>query len=105
MGTIFKYNNQLYQCNSLEKKLKRMKITQDDIEVIMDCEDAEKWFNTLVNTQEKESEEDNIYKYYFVNDKGESITSIYNEVPEGYKPTTYKQLLELWNKHVKELLT
>ena len=36
MGTIFKYNNQLLQCRDLKKKLKKMRLSESDIEMIKD---------------------------------------------------------------------
>ena len=36
MGTIIKYNDKLIQCRDLEKKLKKLKINKDDIEIIKD---------------------------------------------------------------------
>jgi hypothetical protein len=107
MGTIFKHNGTWYQCTSLEKKLKRLKIREDEIERVMDCpnEELESWFVQLTKKHLQEKLEDATKMYYFKNEKGESITSIYNKVPEGYEETTYDDLLELWNKHAKELLT
>lgn len=36
MGTIFKHKNKYIQCRNLEKKLKKLKINKDDIEIIKD---------------------------------------------------------------------
>lgn len=36
MGTIFKYNNLPIQCLDLKKKIKKMKVSEDDIEIIID---------------------------------------------------------------------
>lgn len=61
----FKYNNKFYSTPNLEKKLKKMKLTLEDIEII---------------SEEKEEKEDTNWRtlYYFKNPKtGEIITSIY----------------------------
>lgn len=67
----FKYNNKIYDTPNLEKKLKRMKITINDIEIIDDI-------------PKKEIEEDTYFKkYYYKNIKtGYTIVSIYPELPK-----------------------
>lgn len=34
MGVIFKHNNQLIQCRNLQKKLKKLRINESDIEIV-----------------------------------------------------------------------
>ena len=36
MGTIFKYNNLPIQCADFKKKLKKMRLSEDNVEVVMD---------------------------------------------------------------------
>ena len=36
MGTIFKYREKLFQCRDLKKKLKKLKLDENDIEIIRD---------------------------------------------------------------------
>lgn len=38
MATIFKYNNKLYQAMNLDKKLKRLKINKEDIDIVYNAE-------------------------------------------------------------------
>ena len=60
----FKYNNKQYTTNNLEKKLNKLGITKDDIEILGNRDLGE------IDTS--------IQKYYFKNTiTGETITSIY----------------------------
>lgn len=69
MNTTFKYNNQIITTPNLEKKLKKMKLTLEDIEIIP---------NEV--TKEK-IEEDKRVLYHFKNPKtGETIISIYPDL-------------------------
>lgn len=66
MNTTFKYQNQIITTPNLEKKLKKMKLTLEDIEIISE--------------EKKEEKEDTNWRtlYYFKNPKtGNIITSIY----------------------------
>lgn len=59
MGTIFKYNNQLIQCQNLQKKLKKLRISENDIEIIKDNipnDTLEKEFVLMVNGKIKDKE-------------------------------------------------
>ena len=50
MGTIFKYREKLFQCRDLKKKLKKLKLDENDIEIIRDNikeDDLEKAFCEL----------------------------------------------------------
>lgn len=70
MEIYFKYKNKIISTTNLEKKLKRLKIDINDIEII---------------TPEKSQEiieENTSYNYYYFYNKntGETITSIYNNL-------------------------
>ena len=66
MQAIFKYNGKLIQCMNLQKKLKKMKLFLEDIELIWEGEisqaDLEKKFNDLNNIQ-KTTEVNYNYRY------------------------------------------
>lgn len=74
MGTIFKYNNQLIQCQNLQKKLKRMRLTEADIEIIKDNipeNELEKEFVNLTRVKKEEVNTNSEVTYYiFENSKG-----------------------------------
>lgn len=112
MATIFKYKNQIYQCTSLEKKLKRLKINREEIDILFEGEltqsELEKKYLELTKT--KKSLEENlpdIKLFYFINKiTGESITSISEDISsipnsDKYEPTTKDYLEKLWNKNGK----
>lgn len=80
MSTTFKYNNKLITTPNLEKKLKQMKITLDDIEIID------------IPIKKEDNEPNNTVLYYFYN----PITkykqcSIYNTCEEGYVQITKEE--------------
>jgi hypothetical protein len=106
MATIFKHLNKIYQCQSLKKKLKRLKIDESEIEIIKDNipdEELEKYFVSLNNNEIKEEYEDPNRLYYFINPKtGWSITSI-NPVCkyDGYEQCTKEALESNWAKSRK----
>jgi hypothetical protein len=89
MATIFKYLNKLYQCHSLKKKLKRLKIDESDIEILMDNipeDELERHFILLNNNEQTEEDEEPVKLYHFINnDTGYTITSINPEIPPGYE--------------------
>lgn len=74
MGTIFKYNNQLFQCRNLTKKLKKMRLLETDIDIIEDNipEDIlEQEFVKLTRIEKLEIDDPNAWTYYvFQNSKG-----------------------------------
>ncbi len=81
MGTIFKYNDKLIQCQNLQKKLKKLKLSEDDIEIIKDNippEDLEKEYCLLVNGKIKEKEPtiEKVYKQYYYTD-GVRFTGVF----------------------------
>ena len=97
MATIFKYNNEVYQCVNLKKKLKRLKIEESDIEILFEGElsqsDLEKKYLELTQVNEDIDDNDNVKLYYFINPKTkETISSIYptlerlGKYGEGFKP-------------------
>lgn len=70
----FKYNNKVYETPNLEKKLRRLKITIDDIEILED---------NIPIIEEDDIEE--VKLYHFINkDNGYRHCSIYDKCPEGY---------------------
>lgn len=70
MEIYFKYKNKIISTTNLEKKLKRLKIDINDIEII-----------TPEKSQEIIEEKISYNYYYFYNkNTGETITSIYNNL-------------------------
>lgn len=72
MGTIFKYREKLFQCRDLKKKLKKLKLDENDIEIIRDNikeDDLEKAFCEInSNGQRKEDVVGRTVElYYFFN--------------------------------------
>ena len=89
----FMYNGRIYNPVNVEKKLKKMGITMDDIEIIKE--------EKIV----KPIEFMDIKLYYFVNNIGQSITSINPECPVGFTETTKEDLQKIWlaNKMKKSI--
>ena len=89
MATIFKYKNEFYQALNLDKKLKRLKVSKDDVEILYEGElnqsELEKKFLELSN-KKKEDPKENWHDrrlYYYINKKtGETISSIYSSIEE-----------------------
>lgn len=82
MQTIFKYNNKLFQCMNLQKKLKKMKLTEDSIEIIWQGEatqnELEKKYNELTNGIPKEdSSKLGIIHYHYKDINGNKRVSIF----------------------------
>lgn len=75
METTFKYKGKIITTPNLEKKLKRMKLSLDDIEIID---------NIPIKTDNEEENDIKLYRF-FNKDTGYTITSIYNKCPEGYE--------------------
>lgn len=86
MATIFKYNNEYYQCVNLKKKLKRLRIDESKIEILFEGElsqsDLEKKFLELTQVNNDEDDnEDESNTYYFYNPKERMyIISIYPDL-------------------------
>ena len=72
MGTIIKYNDKLIQCCNLEKKLKKLKINKDDIEIIKDNIPNDSLESEFVNLTKKEKieKDPDIVKYYIFKKQG-----------------------------------
>lgn len=89
MGTIFKYKNQLIQCRDLQKKLKRMKLSVNDIEIIQDnipLDELEKTFVNLTNEKKKEDDgEYHCHYYIFQNPRGHYLWGINSPSIDYYK--------------------
>lgn len=97
MATIFKYNNQFIQCKDLNKKLRKMKIDADCIEIIKDdipFEILEKTFVELTNgIKIEDEEEDKIGIPFFYYDP---ITKHTTGV--GYSENPGKEIPAEWAK-------
>lgn len=80
MGTIFKHNGKLIQCKSLQKKLKKLKITEADIEIVKDNipeESLEKEFVLLERGEKILEDTDACWIHYiFQNSKGYYLLGI-----------------------------
>ncbi len=77
----FKYKNKVYIVPNLEKKLKRMKLSLEDIEVI----------DKPIETSKEDDNEKVITKHHFVLPNGYTVTSIYDNLDNlGIKE--YKQI-------------
>lgn len=97
MRIKFEYNGIEYYPKNPDKKLQQLGITWDDVHIINETK-----------KETKESITDRNDLFYFINSKGESITSIYNKIPEGYKPIALDELKRKWvtnrmNKSLKDL--
>lgn len=82
MAVIFKHNNKVYQCMSLDKKLKKLRIDKNEIDILFEGDLTKDELETKFLEMTKEikvvEEEDDIKKYYFKNRIDNSIiTSIY----------------------------
>lgn len=87
MPAIFKHNNKLIQCMNLQKKLKKMKISEDSIEIVWQGEatqnELEKRFVSLTtNKKEEQNDDEPFIKYYhFLNVKtGHKIHGVDNNL-------------------------
>lgn len=65
----FKYNNKVYEVPNLEKKLKRMKLSLDDITIID---------KPIKKSNEDNNEDNGVIKYHYTHPSGYSATSIYD---------------------------
>lgn len=82
MAVIFKHNNKVYQCMSLDKKLKKLRIDKNEIDILfkgdLTKDELETKFLEMTKETKVVEEEDDIKKYYFKNRIDNSIiTSIY----------------------------
>lgn len=79
MGVIIKYNGKLIQCCNLEKKLKKLKINKEDIEIVKDNIPNDSLELEFVNFTKKEKieKDPDIVKYYiFKNSKENYLMGI-----------------------------
>lgn len=76
----FKYNNKVFEVPNLEKKLKRMKLTLDDIELV-----------TPPKKKVESNEDNGIVKHHFKLPNGFTVTSIYNNL-DNYNIHDYEQI-------------
>jgi hypothetical protein len=85
---LYELNGIISYSLNLEKKLKR----KPNAKIIKVVENAtEEDLIALIKTTEKVSTDDNITLYYFYNPETQhTISSIYQEVPEGYKKLNIK---------------
>ena len=85
---LYELNGIISYSLNLEKKLKR----KPNAKIIKVVENAtEEDLIALIKTTEKVSTDDNIILYYFYNPETQyTISSIYQEVPEGYKKLNIK---------------
>lgn len=83
MAVIFKHNDKVYQCMSLDKKLKKLRINKDEIDILFEGELTKdelesKFLEMTKEIKESKDTEDTIKKYYFRNRVNNStIVSIY----------------------------
>ena len=76
----FKYQDKVYKTSNLDKKLKRMKLTLADIELI----------DKPVKVDD-DNEDNGITKHHFVLPNGYTVTSIYDNL-DNLGITNYKQI-------------
>lgn len=88
MGTIFKYNNKLIQCQNLTKKLKKMRLQDSDIFIVLDNipnDVLEQTFVEMVNGKKIEEPEDEKVgdPYFYWNPLNNHTTGIGYGIPSG----------------------
>lgn len=76
----FKYQDKIYKTSNLDKKLKKMKLTLADIELI----------DKPVKV-DNDNEDNGITKHHFILPNGYTVTSIYNNL-DNLGITDYKQI-------------
>ena len=94
METTFKYQNKIITTPNLEKKLKRMKISINDIELIEDTTSSKKEEVTYLYQPEQ-------YGFYKYPDKESWLMCIFKDnLPETYKFNN--QVLKLDREYTKK---
>lgn len=83
--TYFKYQDKIYKTINLDKKLKKMKLSLEDIELI------DKPIKTSKEDEDKEELDTSITKHHFILPNGYTVTSIYNNL-DDLGITDYKQI-------------
>lgn len=80
MATIFKHNNVYIQCKNLQKKLKKLRLNIEDIEIIKDNipdDKIEQEFVAITRIVKEEDNSDYVITYYiFENSKGNYLFGI-----------------------------
>ena len=76
----FKYQDKIYKTSNLDKKLKKMKLSLEDIELI-----------DKPSSKEDNNKEKVITKHHFILPNGCIVTSIYNNL-DNLGITDYKQV-------------
>lgn len=76
----FEYNGRVYNPSNLEKKLKKLGITVDDINIMEEPKPIEEKFEVKL--------------YYFKNNKGYKRCSIYPEIEIGWIPITKEEYVD-----------
>ena len=77
----FKYQDKIYKTSNLDKKLKKMKLSLADIELI----------DKPIKSSKEDDEDNGITKHHFVLPNGYTVTSIYNNL-DNLGITDYKQI-------------
>lgn len=82
MAVIFKHNSKVYQCMSLNKKLKKLRIDVNEIDILfegdLNKDELESKFLEMTKEVKVVKEEESVKKYYFKSRVDNSIiTSIY----------------------------
>lgn len=85
MGTVFKYDDKIYQATNLDKKLKRLKIDKSVIEILSEVDNSQLEKEYIKYTKEEKEEPSESWHnprlYTFKNNKtGETIISIYDNL-------------------------
>lgn len=110
MGTIFKHNNQLIQCRDLNKKLKKLRLSVSDIEIIKDDipnDILEQEFVNLSRGIKILEDTDTNWKYYiFQNSKGYYLwginkPSIQHYADMGFDISDYKLIDATYHPYEK----
>ena len=77
----FKYQDKIYKISNLDKKLKKMKLSLEDIELI----------DKPIKSSKEDDEDNGITKHHFVLPNGYTVTSIYDNL-DNLEITDYKQI-------------
>lgn len=94
MSTVFKYNGKVYQAMSLDKKLKKLKINKEDIDILFEGEltqqELENKFLEITKAKRNvEFSNEEIIKYYFIDkDTKHTLVSIkknVNDIPGNWE--------------------
>ena len=77
----FKYQDKIYKTINLDKKLKKMKLSLEDIELI----------DKPIKSSKEDDEDNGITKHHFILPNGYTVTSIYDKL-DNLGITDYKQI-------------